>query len=70
MSYTDHGFKHELLSALNRCVATSFLSVTLGGKHPKTQPVSEMTTRIPKSLARERYLAIPTFIRQGKILGL
>ncbi|MFA7348633.1 MAG: hypothetical protein WCZ86_12810 [Desulfurivibrionaceae bacterium] len=70
MSYTDHGFKHELLSALNRCVATSFLSVTLGKKHSKTQPVSEMPPRTPKNLARERYLAIPTFIRQGKTLGL
>lgn len=71
MSYTDHGFKHELLSALNRCVATSFFSVTHRERlSEKTPPAAEVTARTPKILAREKYLAIPTFIRQGKTLGL
>lgn len=71
MFYTDHGLKHELLSALNRCVATSFFIGThRAGQDETTLPVFEKTTRIPKSLAREKYLAIPTFIRQGKTLGL
>jgi hypothetical protein len=70
MFHTDHGFKHELLSALNRCVAAQFFSMTPGEKQENTQPAFEMTTRIPKNLAQERYLAIPTFIRQGKTLGV
>ena len=71
MFHTDQGFKHEFLSALNRCVATSFFSVTHQEGHGgKNHPASELTIRTPKILARERYLAIPTFIRQGKILGL
>ena len=71
MFHPDHGFKHEFLSALNRYVATSFFSVTHREGHgEKTPPASELTIRTPKILARERYLAIPTFIRQGKTLGL
>lgn len=70
MSYPAHGFKHGLLSALNRCIATSFFSVAHGAKREHAHPAAELPARSPKILARERYLAIPTFIRQGKTLGL
>ena len=71
MLHTAQGFTHGFLTALNRCVATSFFSVTHREGHgEKTPPASELTIRTPKILARERYLAIPTFIRQGKTLGL
>ena len=67
----NHGFKHGFLTALNRCVATSFFSAPQGTAHgEKKSPLREIAPRMPRNLARERYLAIPTFIRQGKILGL
>ncbi|MCX5865206.1 MAG: hypothetical protein NT087_07650 [Deltaproteobacteria bacterium] len=71
MSYKNHGFKHGFLTALNRCVATSFFTTPQGtGQGEKNGPVFELAPRMPINLAQERYLAIPTFIRQGKILGL
>ena len=71
MPYTDHGFKHGFLTALNRCVATSFFTVPQeAGQTEKNGPVFELAPRMPRNLAQERYLAIPTFIRQGKTLGL
>ena len=71
MSCKDHGFKHGFLSALNRCVASSFFTAPQErGESKKIHPTVEIVLRTPKILAQERYLAIPTFIRQGKILGL
>ena len=70
MSYSAHGFKHELLSALSRCIATSFFSAPPEEKNERSRSASGVPARKPKNLARERYLAIPTFIRQGKTLGL
>jgi len=71
MPYTDHGFKHGFLTAFNRCVATSFFTASQGAEQTeKNRPLSEIAPRTPRNLAQERYLAIPTFIRQGKILGL
>lgn len=71
MSYKNHGFTHGFLTALNRCVATSFFTApqeAISGE--KQSPLCEIAPQMPRNLARERYLAIPTFIRQGKILGL
>lgn len=71
MSYKKQGFKHGFLTALNRCVATTFFTAPLGAQPgEKNRPHSEIILRTPKILAREKYLAIPTFIRQGKTLGL
>ncbi len=71
MFHKDHGFKHGFLSALNRCVATSFFSAPHEARqNEKIIPLFEVAPRTPKNLAQERYLAIPTFIRQGKTLGL
>lgn len=71
MSYKNHGFTHGFLIALNRCVATSFFTVPQGrGQGEKKSPLCEIAPRMPRNLAQEKYLAIPTFIRQGKILGL
>ena len=71
MPYTDHGFKHGFLTALNRCVATSFFTMPHeAGQGEKNHPLSEIAPRMPRNRAQERYLAIPTFIRQGKTLGL
>lgn len=71
MFYKDRGFRHEFFAALNRCVATPFFSMPrLAGKNENHRPAPETVTRLPRNLARERYLAIPTFIRQGKTLTL
>ncbi|MFA6899874.1 MAG: hypothetical protein WC256_06670 [Desulfurivibrionaceae bacterium] len=71
MPYKIHGFKQGFFTALNRCVATSFFTVTQPtGQTEKNRPVSDPTQKTPRNLARERYLAIPTFIRQGKTLAL
>ncbi|MFH1019808.1 MAG: hypothetical protein V1782_04215 [Pseudomonadota bacterium] len=71
MFYKDHGFKQGFFTALNWCVATScFTTPQEAGQAGKNRPVSEPAPRMPGNLARERYLAIPTFIRQGKNLGL
>lgn len=71
MSYNAHGFKHGFLTALNRCVATSFFTASQGaGQGEKNPPLCEIAPKTPRNLAREKYLAIPTFIRQGKTLGL
>lgn len=71
MFYKEHAFKNGFLSALNRCVATSFLTAAArDGQDTKNPPVFEMAARVPRNSAREKYLAIPTFIRQGKTLGL
>jgi len=71
MFHKNHGFKHGFLSALNRCVFASFFSTSHEARqNEKIIPLFEATSRTPKNLAQERYLAIPTFIRQGKILGL
>ncbi|OGR00587.1 MAG: hypothetical protein A2505_01465 [Deltaproteobacteria bacterium RIFOXYD12_FULL_55_16] len=71
MPYKNHGFRHGFLAALNQCVTTSFFTAPLGtGQDKNNRLVSELVSGAPRNLARERYLAIPTFIRQGKILGL
>ncbi len=71
MSCKAHGFKHGFLSVLNRCVATSFFAAPQRrGDGKNIRPAVEIVLRTPKILAQESYLAIPTFIRQGKILGL
>jgi len=71
MFYKDHGFKHGFFTALNRCVAASFFTVPQrAGQGERNLPAFELAPRAPRNLAQERYLAIPTFIRQGKILGL
>ena len=71
MFYKNHGFKHGFLTALNRCVATSFFTVPQGTRqNEKNRPLCEIAPRMARNLAQERYLAIPTFIRQGKTLGL
>jgi len=71
MSYNNHGFTHGFLTALNRCMATSFFTAPRGAvPGERKSPLCEIAPRMPQNLARERYLAIPTFIRQGKILGL
>ncbi|MBU2538360.1 MAG: hypothetical protein KKH22_07965 [Proteobacteria bacterium] len=71
MFHTNHGFKNGFLSALNRCVATSFFTAAnKAGQNTKNPPVFEMVARVPRNPAQEKYLAIPTFIRQGKTLGL
>ena len=71
MRYTEHGFKQGFLAALNRCVAASFFTAPQGtDQNEKDRSSSEIPPRMVKRLARERYLAIPTFIRQGKTLGL
>ena len=71
MFYKNHGFRHEFLAALNRCVAHSlFPEPRKAGQDEKIHPVPEMAPRLPKNIAQEKYLAIPTFIRQGKTLGL
>jgi len=71
MSHKNHGFKHGFLSALNRCVATSFFSTPHDTRQTeKISPAFEIAPRTPRNRAQEKYLAIPTFIRQGKILGL
>lgn len=71
MPYKDHGFKHGFLTALNRCVATSFFAMPHGAEQGGNNHLfSEIAPRMPRDLAQERYLAIPTFIRQGKTLGL
>ena len=71
MSYENHGFTHGFLNAFNRCVATSFFTAAQEAvPGEKKSPLCEIAPRPPRNLAQERYLAIPTFIRQGKILGL
>ncbi len=71
MFYTDHGFKQGFFTVLNRCVATSFFTAPQGAGHKEKKCLlSELAPMMPRNLAQERYLAIPTFIRQGKILGL
>ncbi|MBU3937310.1 MAG: hypothetical protein KKD53_07235 [Proteobacteria bacterium] len=71
MFYKDHGFKNGFLSALNRCVTTSFFTAAdKAGQDTKNAPVFEMVARVPRNPAQEKYLSIPTFIRQGKTLGL
>ncbi len=71
MYHTEHGFTQGFLSALNRCMTTSFFTAPHGPKKEGTNhPGLEMVPRCPKIIAQERYLAIPTFIRQGKNLGL
>ena len=71
MFHKDQGFKHGFLTAFNRCVATSFFTAPHGAGHKeKNRPLTEIAPRMPRNLAQERYLAIPTFIRQGKTLGL
>lgn len=71
MSHKNHGFKHGFLAALNRCVATSLFSAPHDARQNETiSPLFEVVPKTPRNLAQERYLAIPTFIRQGKILGL
>ena len=71
MYHTEHGFTQGFLSVLNRCMATSFFTAPHGaGKKSANHPALEMVPRCPKIIAQERYLAIPTFIRQGKNLGL
>jgi len=70
MFYKEHGFTEGFFTALNRCVAAPFFSVMQEAGDEKNRPVLELAPRTPRNLAQERYLAIPTFIRQGKILGL
>ena len=71
MYHTEHGFTQGFLSVLNRCMATSFFTASHGPKKESTNhPALEMVPQSPKIIAQERYLAIPTFIRQGKNLGL
>jgi hypothetical protein len=71
MGNKDHGFKHGFLRVLNRCGAASFFpTARAAGQEGKTHLLCEIHPRTPRNLARERYLAIPTFIRQGKTLGL
>lgn len=71
MFHKEHGFKRGFFSALNRCVTTSFFNTAPAtGKPSPQQPASELVPRTPKVLGQEQYLAIPTFIRQGKTLGL
>ena len=71
MSHSAHGVKHGFLSALNRCVPTSFFFARHEArKNEKISPAFEVAPSPPRNLTQERYLAIPTFIRQGKILGL
>ncbi len=70
MFYKERGFTQGFFTALNRCVAAPFFTAPQETGHEKNRPVLELAPRTPRNLARERYLAIPTFIRQGKILGL
>ena len=71
MFYKEQGFTQGFLAVLNRCVAPSFFTASQETKQNKQyRPATEITPWLAKSLARERYLAIPTFIRQGKILNL
>jgi len=71
MFHKEQGFKHGFFTALNRCVTTSFFTAPLEAKqNEKKQLILKIAPGITKNIARERYLAIPTFIRQGKTLGL
>jgi hypothetical protein len=71
MFYKEHGCKEGFFSALNRCVTTSFFNAApVTGKNTQSHPSSELIPRTPKILGQEQYLTIPTFIRQGKTLGL
>lgn len=71
MSDKKHGFRYGFLAALNRCITTSLFAAPLEtGQEGKTRPVSGISCGRRRNITRERYLAIPTFIRQGKTLGL
>ncbi|OGQ86230.1 MAG: hypothetical protein A2512_07605 [Deltaproteobacteria bacterium RIFOXYD12_FULL_56_24] len=71
MPYKNHGFRFGFLAALNRCITTSlFAAPPETGQEEKNRPVSEISCVRRRNITRERYLAIPTFIRQGKTLGL
>lgn len=71
MSDKNPGFRFGFLAALNRCITTSLFAASLEtGQEGKNRPVSGIACGRRRNIARERYLAIPTFIRQGKTLGL
>lgn len=71
MSHKNQGFRSGFLAALNRCIKTPIFTALLEtGQEGKNLPVSGISWGIRKNINRERYLAIPTFIRQGKTLGL
>ncbi|MFA7382500.1 MAG: hypothetical protein WC001_03545 [Desulfurivibrionaceae bacterium] len=71
MSYKNHGLKSGFLAALNRCITMPLFAASLEtGQEGKIRPVSGISCGMRKNITRERYLAIPTFIRQGKTLGL
>jgi len=71
MFYKEHGFTQGLFTAINWCVTTSLFTAPRETRQTgRNRPVAELAPGMPRNLARERYLAIPTFIRQGKTLGL
>jgi len=71
MPYKNHGFRSGFLAALNRCITTPlFTASPEAGQGGENRPVPGISCGMRRNISRERYLAIPTFIRQGKTLGL
>lgn len=71
MPHNNHGFRNDFFTALNRCVAASFFTAEKEtAQQERNFPAAEISRRAHQNLSRERYLAIPTFIRQGKTLNI
>lgn len=71
MAYNKDGFKQGLFSALNRYIIASLFPVSPGpGQREKRPCAATLIPLPPKILGQEKYLTIPTFIRQGKTLDL